>query len=487
MYVNVIRLQNLKEDEEKLSLDNPGNLNELIDSYDADAPENKARKYISTVQNDLAAGKFDKYNLTQLQEVEEKFKEAYAVITNGEVYQDAEFVTPYAETIMALTDLQNDTVEKGIENLLNDYASELKKDPASWDDYKPGLNKPQKGIIIEDYDLNIHEDIKMFGMGSVELLLENLPITPQEEVSPGQYPVNRRIFMSSGQNSYKAACVISLPKNSVKIKDRLEEKILFNESEHFSASAEEEAEEITPLPNLEGGILAHYVDVPVEEKKIEAVVVPFPTKKKNPVWKYVAAAVVTVASGIASLIGYNYLASNGVAENPLKHYHGAPSAEVIAPVNEAKHVERSSSLPPAPSNMEVEPQVQPQAVEQQPAPQVAPSAPKKVKILPPVWDPYEDNLYSIQKGDTLGGLYEDYAARGGRLSRSEYIREILGANPHLESASKIYAGQKIKGIDIDARVNNLSEDLQKLDEETMLNLNKAGRINVNLPTNNLPF
>ncbi len=408
VFYDLVNLQNIKEDEEKKSLDEAvSTLNEIVDTYDH-TPESKARKRIATVQKDLAAGKFDSYSLAQLQEVEDNFKEDYAVITNGEVYQDAEFVTPYAETILALTDLQNATVEKGIEDLVKDN----KNDPQSRIGY--ALEKYKRTPEVEVKELSEEEK------DTVEYSILNLPVVPQEEVR------NR----STGNESYKAACVTGLPKKSA-TPTMLEDKVIIN----HTVTLQNEPVNSLPL-GPDGGIVAMYK---AAQKNLEAVVLPFPTKKKKSnLGRYLAKAAFVAAAGIASfVVGYNYLATPVNTEaDQLKHYHGSPSVEV-APVNKVKHVEQKVEAKSA----EARPVPSPIIVASQPSPPYG--APKSVKRYPSSWHPYDSNLYSVEKGDTLGGLYEDYAARGGSLSRAEYIKIILNTNSHLENENTIYVGQEI--------------------------------------------
>ena len=387
IFYDLVNLQNIKEDEEKKSLDEAvSTLNEIVDTYDH-TPESKARIHIATVQKDLAAGKFDRCSLAQLQEVEDKFKEDYAVITNGEVYQDAEFATPYAETILALTDLQNAAVEKGIEDLVKEEVKELSE---------------------EEKD-------------SVGYSILNLPIAPQEEVRK----------RSNGNKSYQAACVTSLPAKSAAPRI-LEDKVIIN---YTVITPQNQPVNSLPLGS-DGGIIAMYK---AAQKNLEAVVVPFPApKKKSTLGGYLAKAAFVAAAGIASLVvGYNYLAAPVNTEaDQLKHYHGSPSVEA-APVNKVKPVEQNAGAKSA----EARPVPSPIIVASQPSP---PSrAAKSVKRYPASWHPYDSNLHSVEKGDTLGGLYEDYAAGGGPLPRTEYIKIILNTNSHLENENTIYVGQEI--------------------------------------------
>jgi len=409
LFTDIIQLQNIKEDEEKKSLEEAASfLNELVDSYDADAPENKARRYLGTAQKDLAAGKFDIYSLAQLQDVENKFKEAYSVITEGVSYQESDFVIPYAETIMGLADLQNERAESGC-------ATDLE-------------------ITVEEQEISAEEyaeilDFEYWLNDTPEYSMANLPIAPQEEVVLGKYTpkqpyeeeftlealLGKGIISPTACSSFKAYIG---PKKKV--------------SEVIEASSLDWGDEQAPTFELF-----------TPEKNIEAVVVPFPVqKKKSNLGRYLAKAAF-VAAGITYLaVGYNYLASsvNAVADKQLDHYHGSPSVEVIAPVNKVKHTEAYSGLPsPSKKAVEVHKPVEQLTV----APLATPAPQKKVRKYPALWEPYNDNLHAVGHGETLAGLYEDYAARGGTLARGEYFDLFMAANSHVEDKNKIYVGQEV--------------------------------------------
>ncbi|MEK6940010.1 MAG: hypothetical protein AABX31_04750 [Nanoarchaeota archaeon] len=413
IFYDLVRMQDAKEQElDALIQETVSSLNELIDIYDADAPEYKARKEMGAIQKDLAAGKCNGSSLVQLEEIEAKFKGAYAALSEEDKDR---YLDSGAQTIMDLTDLQNDTVEKKIEDLLDDYVSETKKDPQSWIKTAPGKYKRTPKVEFKERSKEEKD--------TVEYSILNLPIAPPEEV--------RKI--SAENKSYKAACVTSLPTRSA-APTMIEDKVIIN------CPVVPQNKPVNPLPGSDSDIVAMYE---AAKKNLEAVVVPFstsPTKRKSKLG-YLASAAVVAATGILSVLGaagyYFTSSTDTAAENQFKHYHGSPSAEVIVPVSKARH---ESKVPPAPQKVEH----QTKSVEQPTVvPQAAPRMPSKVvKRYPASWNPY-DNLHSVEKGDTLGGLYEDYAARGGTLSRAEYFKIILSTNSHLENKNSIYVGQEI--------------------------------------------
>lgn len=89
-------------------------------------------EYISGVQLDIHLGKCEGYTLAQLEELESNLQEKYSklpAVMKETVLDDC------AETIVELTDLQNDTVEKSVEDLLKESTKE------NWTGFRPGNYK----------------------------------------------------------------------------------------------------------------------------------------------------------------------------------------------------------------------------------------------------------------------------------------------------------------------------------------------------------
>ncbi|MDP3699232.1 MAG: hypothetical protein Q8R47_06645 [Nanoarchaeota archaeon] len=400
--------------------------------------------YITVVRESISAGKMDTYSLAELQEVEDKFKEAYAQLSDKkkEIYLE-----DCVDTIMDLSklyvkedkrldkvyqvvaDLSNDLMDnadEGIETILNDYKEvEFKNNKPQ--DYQPGHAE----ITVEEQEIDAEElnDILSIEEDSANPALNDLLAKYNPEnwggYKPEKYP--RTPALSSDEDkSFKAYCVTSLLAKAVPRKVHEKKVIVKN-----STAAPDSKSAYTPQIEYDVDVSEFYVDVP--KKNLKNVVVAFPTKKKSKVLSFLAKAAVVVGLGFG-VMG-NYDALNQAADAPQKaDYHGTPSAEMASSVTSAKASVKSSETKKVEKEM---PSAAPKAV-------VVLPTKKAVKRFPPGYNSQAGNYHAIEKGDTLAGLYEDYAARGGTLSRSDYFKTIRMTNPQIENISTIYAGQVVQ-------------------------------------------
>lgn len=457
LFTDIIQLQNIKEDEEKKSLEEAASfLNELVDSYDADAPENKARRYLGTAQKDLAAGKFDIYSLAQLQDVENKFKEAYSVITEGVSYQESDFVIPYAETIMGLADLQNERAESGC-------ATDLE-------------------ITVEEQEISAEEyaeilDFEYWLNDTPEYSMANLPIAPQEEVVLGKYTPKQPYEEEFTLDALLGKGIVS-PTASPSFKAYIDPKKKV--SEVMEASSLDNVQDIVARYDL----FAHLEDLSkigtsipasIPEKNLEAVVIPFPAKKKNKVLNHAAKAAFVAVAGLAAVVGYNYLPSwfNFAADEALSHSHEEAAAVTIPITKTRDHIKNRYVKCTDQDTVEKKRDIKPIVI---PVTVTAKAPEKKLveediyaQLDVPPEDIYADLesqediyagldlvggedyhlQYHIQPGDTIFGLWKQYAAEGGPIAFTDYLKDVKKENPILKNPDKIWAGEELRFPSLD--------------------------------------
>jgi len=367
----------------------PGAQAEKRQIYSAlDAAYNKGKSGralndLTVTSKRLAGGEFDRSTLKELERVEKQLQNAFSVIPKEKKREVGKI---YSQASKTLRNLKEEKAESALASMLNDYALENQKEPQSWAGVKIGTSvPPQVEIILED-----HEIVPLPGVDLFEIVNETRKSGPK----PVTYDYGPKVIIRY---------------------DLLEKKKL------VPAAVAEPAEELSPAA-LETIVAA---SKPLSK-----------TSRSLAKAAFLIGGISLLGAGVT--LGYNYLAfsvKDVVAEDS---HRSTPSAEVVAPVHEATQTEidveaNSVKAGAVPSPIIVAPQPSP-----------APRAQKAVKRYPSSWEPYDDNhLRAIEPGDTLGGLYEDYAARGGTLSRADYIKTVLSANPHLENANTIYAGQQI--------------------------------------------
>ncbi|MBI4147467.1 hypothetical protein HY494_02335 [Candidatus Woesearchaeota archaeon] len=487
--INIVTLrQNKEQEQEKVLTSALTFLNEVIDEYDADAPENLARKYIGTVRNDLAAGKLDQYSLAQLQEVENNFKEAYSILSDEEKEFQSESCI---QTIIDLTYLQNNSVEFIVQSLIEDYFVDSKKNPQSWGGFNPGKYKPSNKQSNAAKP-QISEQLK----DTVEYSLADLITADSQENYPEKRKKTIQKFSLKDNSAYeeeyslgallgkviispmvctafKAHCVVQPKQTSKKVSAGLAESVsLFSPSAFYLDASQGIVERYDLSLRLEelSKINVSRLPVAVNTPVVTVPTVPIPVaiqssnskfnnsnKSKfnsaNTIANTLAKAAIVAAAGIASLIGYNFLSSsiNAVDDHQLDYYHGSPSVEVVAPVNTAKTTGKYSESDHSGLSAVKSVGTGSKSVEQPAvASQAAPKAPHKtgVKQLSQLsthsFDIYDSNIHSIQKGDTFAGLWKDYHARGGTLDFNDYLKSIRSANPLLENVNKIFPGQEVE-------------------------------------------
>ncbi|MEK6905232.1 MAG: hypothetical protein AABX24_02415, partial [Nanoarchaeota archaeon] len=465
--INIVNLrQNKEKEQEEVVTRALTFLNEVVDEYDADAPENRARKYIATVRNDLAAGKLDQYGLAQLQEVENKFKEAYSVFSDEEKEIQSESCI---QTIIDLTDLQNNSVEVIVPNLVKDYFTRSKKNPYSWEEFNPGKYKQSnKQSAVKP----ISEQLK----DTVEYGLADLIAADSQENNQGNNGSSTQKFSLKNNSAYeeefslgallgkamispaactkfKAHCVVQ-PKQTPKT--FLGGSVsLFSPNAFYLGASQgiverydlfARLEELSKLSVSQPVAVNTPVAIPVaiQPSKLKS---NFKPKSVNNIANTLAKAAIVAAAGIASLIGYNSLSNsiNAVDDYPLDYYHGSPSVEVVAPVNKAKSTDKIPELKVVNTmNKTIEqPAVAHQAVPKAPHKTVVKQS-SPLSQLSPSFDIYDSNTHSIQKGDTFVGLWKDYHTRGGTLDFNDYLKSVKGANSHIENVNQIFPGQEVE-------------------------------------------
>jgi len=396
--------------------------------------------YINVVKESIAAGKMDTYSLAELQEVEDKCKEAYARLSDKkkEIYMD-----DCVETIMDLSklyvkedkrldkeyqivaDLSNDLMDnadEGIETILYDHALELNK------------NKPQDNnldyaeITVEEQEIDAQELNDIITLEDMGNLLADYNPKDFAGFAPGKYVVT-----SLQKNASKDYCVTYKPfkKRILNYRgaDMVKESKVFNDGYDLDLSALRLFKE-QPVIEYDVDVSEFYVDAP--KKKLENIVAAFPSQKKSKAISFLAKAAMLV--GLATPFMCNsYIPTNQSLDDASKQDYAA--AEVASPMTSAK------ASAQAPETKKVEKEA-PSTI----APKIAVFLPQKkvVKRFPPSYNSQAGNYHAIEKGDTLAGLYEDYVARGGMMSRSDYFKTIRMANPQIENISTIYAGQVVQ-------------------------------------------
>ncbi len=471
--INLTGLRQNKELEQENQIKNTlAFLNEVVDEYNADAPENFARKYIADVSNAIAAGKLDGYDLTELQEIENKLKEAYLQLPGEE---EDFYLDICVQTIGNLTDLQNKNVEVIVPNLIEDYFADSKKNPQSWEGFNPGMYKlssKQSGAVKP-----ISEQLKdtvEYGLADlIAVADQEKRKTPaqkfslkdnsvfEEEYSLGAL-LGKVMVSPTACTNFKAHCVVQ-PKQTHKKVSAESAKSgksanLFSPGDFywdaFSSDNSrglveiydlfarlEELSKLSVSPSPAAVNTPVAIPVTIQPSKLKSKSKP---KSANTIANTLAKAAIVAAAGIASLIGYNSLSNfvNATDDHQLDYYHGSPSVEVVAPVIKVKTTDKIPELKVVKTvNTSVE---QPAA-----ASQAAPKAPHKTVVkelsqLSHPFDIYDSNIHSIQKGDTFVGLWKDYHARGGTLDFKDYLKSIKGANTHIENLNKIFPGQEVE-------------------------------------------
>ena len=478
-------------------------LNEIIGNHDADAPENRARSNIAYITKDLAAGKFKKYSLAELKEIENKFIKSYSALPLDEQERKKEDCYKVFED---LGYLQMDTPEGYIEYLTNDNYIDTKMGLQSW----KGYASPR--ITVEEHEMDLEElnEILSLEENSADLTLNDLLAVYNPKDFEGKRPqiykigsqkdneanytlktltraketavqsweeYSSNVFSPQDKVSFKAYCVTSLPaKNApgkitekkVIIKERTESKPVYAQEIEYDVDVSEFWEDKKPVYTT--------------TKNLENVVVAFPTKKKSKVLSFIAKAAMVAGLGITAFTGYNYLAPSvkDAADPQLEHYHGASSAEVASSATSAKPVERSHESSVKAKSVENNSKSvieQPAVASQTPATPKA-SQPKLREYPNSSWVPYESEFHTVEKGETMAGLYEDYAARGGTLSRSDYFKVFRQANPHVQDLTRIYTGQKVIDVGTEVHVQALTYTLSKLDCETLKDIYSIDDVNV---------
>jgi len=475
-FTDIITLQNVKEDEEHKSIDEALSfLNKSVDTYDADAPEYKARKYVGTMRNDLAAGKFDTYTSIQLREVGGKIQDAYSSLSPEEQKEVKDFWFGLYDQI---TDLQMEKGEIAVEGLIREYYDETKNNPQSWDGCETGKYKrPVVEVTLEDDALNIHEDIDLFGQGSVELLLANVPIAPQEEVSPGKYTPKQPYEEEFTLDALLGKGIVS-PTASPSFKAYIDPKKKV--SEVMEASSLDNVQDIVARYDL----FAHLEDLSkigtsipasIPEKNLEAVVIPFPAKKKNKVLNHAAKAAFVAVAGLAAVVGYNYLPSwfNFAADEALSHSHEEAAAVTIPITKTRDHIKNRYVKCTDQDTVEKKRDIKPIVI---PVTVTAKAPEKKLveediyaQLDVPPEDIYADLesqediyagldlvggedyhlQYHIQPGDTIFGLWKQYAAEGGPIAFTDYLKDVKKENPILKNPDKIWAGEELRFPSLD--------------------------------------
>ena len=322
--------------------------------------------------------------------------------------------------LQVVADLSNelmDNADEGIETILYHHALELKKEKPQ--DYHPGHAE----ISVEEQDIDADELNDIITLEDMDNLLARYNPNEFEGYADGKHTV-----ISLQKNASKDYCVTYKPfqKKKLNYRGAYPKSKVFNDGYDLDLSALKlYGEDKAPAAQIEYDVdvSEFYVDAP--QKSLENIVVAFPSQKKSKALSFLAKAAIVVGLGFG-VMG-NYDALNQAADTPQKaEYHGTPSAEVASPTNSAKASVKSSET----KKVEKETSAPAQRIKN-----------KFVKRFPPSYKKSTGTYHSVEKGETLAGLYEDYAAHGGTLSRSAYFRAVSTANPQIENISTIYVGQ----------------------------------------------
>ena len=371
------------------------------------APEDHPYEYVKAVCEGLAAGEFSAFTPAKLRELEDKLKQAYSLLPEEDQYAVRD---DCYQMMIGLDDLQTeaksaDTAEAGIENILDDYFVDSKRNPQAWKGFKPGEYKVvQKKQVVQKN----HEE------GSAEEGVQKL-IDEYNPKNWGDYS-GQNVVSPTNSRSFTAYCVTE-PKHGVHPGAPKYKKL---DVKGHDDAPEIEAHEID-FAEL-GLETSKYIPLATLEQIIKK-----PKPFKSRMLGAIAKAALVVGGVAAAFLGYD--AMKMTADAPIEYYHGTPAVEVIAPKIKVE-----------------EPRVKTPEVSE-----VRKSALPRTKVRglnrhflnPALRDikGTESHSHVVLKGDTIVGLWE--TAYQGNLAFDQYLREVKSLNRQLKNPDKIWPGQTL--------------------------------------------
>lgn len=401
---------------------------------------------IEAVKRGLDSKLFENYSSLELADLADEIREANSLLSvelQNERYEQYGKIIDELETLVGRAEAHESYHEEAasfsldpfstmitIENALIDgrlnyfSSSELKEirenlKQASLD------HEEQKGDLYPRY----YQTLASLN----DLISENKLSEAQATLKPSTYAC----FSANGQNEFKSHIKFPVPaKTAGKTSDQAKIMVKVKHSPYQTP--------VTPA-SLEDSVkyAERVVPEPAKPSRIH--------KLANALTKGAAYLV----GGALALVSLNYFASDRqLTENAYADYHGVASAEVGL----RTYVNQTISQVKPAQKETVQPAVETAAPEPvNPAPVVTAKVSPRNIFRPQVVEPVDEqgypldtrtqnafDDYKVQAGDTLAGLYEDYAARGGSLSWKEYMITIQLSNPQIENVNKIYFGSSVR-------------------------------------------
>ncbi|GEM_PF-5088784 len=288
----------------------------------SEKPTKDFEDHIAQVQKKINAGKFNDYTIVQLEKVEDKLKDTYFALSEK---QQEKFHELYAQTFEELFYLPLDKAEKGIENLLHDYAADAKTNYQSWKGFA-SQSSPRISVDEQEIDAQELNEILFLEQDNPDLTLNNLLAdyhpTKFEGYALGKYP--RTPTLSSNKDkSFKTYCVTSLPKKSIG-KTSTEPKVMVKSNSTIKTKVDPVIEYDVDLSKLELPETSDYHSYKAPQK-LENVVSLFSSSKTKKGLSFLAKAALVAGMGVVVMGNYNNQVDHKIGSD----YHGDPSVEAV--------------------------------------------------------------------------------------------------------------------------------------------------------------